>query len=595
MLADRDVIGSPVQMGPHVAGPLNGWAGACVLKNIECCFAELESSQRVPEDVSVAHIPVSNQKGPLTHNRFNILLRQHVAMEKVWFREIIGTPRLNYRFFEGDAATRLADIDGRIRQFFTGKENRPPFKKSWRLTVVSERESDSWVLEHGRQVCCSALAGFKFAEHEGWDRYARGDLRRSLSGGGGFFRSSRGTASFHRLAANYKRRSEPDQNQQPCVQREPALYPHILIEVFCLGLGIWGGRRIVDCYGYRRGLGIAAVTLGALGLLCTLSSFALGSPLSVFRLRWLHGEDDCENQPHFHSGKIVPRKYLTPHNYWGTVIDMANVLNTDKQIGVISALTEGSSIRSIERMTGVHRDTIMRLGVKVGEGCARLMDSKMRGLPCTRLELDEIWGFVGKKEKNVRLDERAPVGNVWTFCAIDADTKLVPAFKVGDRGIATAKAFVQDVASRMRTRVQISTDGLRAYVEAVESAFGSEVDYAQIIKTYGHEEVSDNRRYSAPEFVSSEKKVVIGNPDQRLISTSYVERLNATTRLHMRRLTRLTLAFSKKRENFEAAVALHFAYYNFVKRHNTLRCTPAMAAGVERDFWSVGQLLEATT
>ena len=306
------------------------------------------------------------------------------------------------------------------------------------------------------------------------------------------------------------------------------------------------------------------------------------------------GQPYCENKT-IHGGESVTQKYLTPHNLCNTLTLMANVLSTDKQIAAISALTEGSSIRSIERMTGVHRDTIMRLGVKVGQGCARLMDSKMRDLPCIRLEMDEIWGFVGKKERNVRLDEPAPVGNVWTFCAIDADTKLVPAFKVGDRSIATAKAFVGDVASRMRNRVQISTDGLRAYVEAVESAFGTEVDYAQIVKTYGHEEVSDNRRYSAPDFVSSEKKVITGNPDERLISTSYVERLNATTRLHMRRLTRLTLAFSKKRENFEAAVALHFAYYNFVKRHNTLRCTPAMAAGVERDFWSVGRLLEAAT
>ena len=144
----------------------------------------------------------------------------------------------------------------------------------------------------------------------------------------------------------------------------------------------------------------------------------------------------------------------------------------------------------------------------------------------------------------------------------------------------------------MRNRVQISTDGLRAYVEAVENAFGSEVDYAQIVKTYGHEEVSDNRRYSAPDLFPPRRKSLPGTR-QRLISTSYVERLNATTRLHMRSLTRLTLAFSKKRENFEAAVGLHFAYYNFVKRHNTLRCTPAMAAGVERDFWSVGDLLEA--
>ena len=271
---------------------------------------------------------------------------------------------------------------------------------------------------------------------------------------------------------------------------------------------------------------------------------------------------------------------------------MANVLNTDKQIAVISALSEGSSIRSIERMTGIHRDTIMRLGVKIGQGCTKLMDAKMRDLSCARLEMDEIWGFVGKKEKHVRPNETA-VGSVWTFCAIDAETKLVPAFKVGSRDKATADAFVADVAGRMKNRVQISTDALAAYVQAIEKSFGTEVDYGQIVKTYGQPGEVDNRRYSAAEFVSSEKKIVMGRPNVDLISTSYIERLNATTRLHMRRLTRLTLAFSKKRENFEAAVGLHFAYYNFVKRHNTLRCTPAMAAGVEPDFWTVGDLVEA--
>jgi IS1 family transposase len=177
---------------------------------------------------------------------------------------------------------------------------------------------------------------------------------------------------------------------------------------------------------------------------------------------------------------------------------MANVLNTDKQIAIISALTEGSSIRSIERMTGVHRDTIMRLGVKVGQGCTAMMDEKMRDLPCTRLELDEIWGFVGKKEKHVKPQDGNDVGSVWTFCAIDADTKLVPAFRVGERDAAMANAFVKDIASRMKTRVQISTDGLGAYVNAVESAFGADVDYAQIIKTYGSDTASDNRRYSQP-------------------------------------------------------------------------------------------------
>jgi IS1 family transposase len=328
----------------------------------------------------------------------------------------------------------------------------------------------------------------------------------------------------------------------------------------------------------------------------TLSTIAFGDPVTFWRFRWLLSEReyDCEDKQPFHNNKIVIQKHLTCNNNCNTVIGMANVLNADKQIAVISSLAEGSSIRSIERITGVHRDTIMRLGVKVGQGCASLMDAKMRDLDCNRLEMDEIWGFVGKKDRNVRMNDSSHVGSVWTFCAIDADTKLVPAFKVGKRDTATANEFVQDVANRMRNRVQISTDGLRAYVEAVEKSFGADVDFAQIVKTYGHEEVSDNRRYSAPDFVSSEKKVITGNPNERLISTSYIERLNATTRLHMRRLTRLTLAFSKKLENFEAAVALHFSYYNFVKRHNTLRCTPAMAAGVEKSFLSVGDLLEAS-
>lgn len=270
---------------------------------------------------------------------------------------------------------------------------------------------------------------------------------------------------------------------------------------------------------------------------------------------------------------------------------MANLLNTDKRIAVIAALAEGSSIRAIERITGIHRDTIMRLGVKVGQGCTALMDARMRNLPCTRLELDEIWGYIGKKQVRKRPSDDPSLGDVWTFCAIDADTKLVPAFKVGDRNAKTATAFLQDLDKRMHNRVQISTDGLHAYVEAMEKTFAGNADYAQIVKVYGSEELP-NRRYSPPEVISSEKIVISGRPNWELISTSYVERLNATTRLHMRRLTRLTLAFSKKRENFEAAVGLHFAYYNFVKRHNTLRCTPCMAAGVTGSFWSVGELLE---
>jgi IS1 family transposase len=228
---------------------------------------------------------------------------------------------------------------------------------------------------------------------------------------------------------------------------------------------------------------------------------------------------------------------------------MANILNTDKQIAIIASLAEGSSIRSIERMTGVHRDTIMRLGVKVGQACTALMDGTMRNLPCNRLEMDEIWGYIGKKNIRVKPEDDPTMGDVWTFCAIDAETKLVPSFNVGKRNHKTANAFLNDVAGRMKNRVQISTDGLSEYLEAIEGAFGADVDYAQIIKIYGHEH-HDERRYTPPEVIGTEKKIITGNPDPELISTSYVERLNATTRLHMRRLTRLTHAFSKKLENF---------------------------------------------
>jgi IS1 family transposase len=213
------------------------------------------------------------------------------------------------------------------------------------------------------------------------------------------------------------------------------------------------------------------------------------------------------------------------------------------------------------------------------------------------LQFDEIWGFIGKKEKHLTTNDDPTKGDVWTFCAIDAETKLVPVFKVGKRTNATANAFVSDVASRLRNRPQVSTDGLRAYVEAVENAFGADVDYGMIIKNYGSDtgEHHSERRYSAPRITFCEKREIAGRPNVDLICTSHVERLNATTRLHMRRLTRLTHAFSKKLENFEAAVALHFAYYNFVRRHGSLRMTPAMFAGIEKDFWSVGDLIEATS
>jgi IS1 family transposase len=261
---------------------------------------------------------------------------------------------------------------------------------------------------------------------------------------------------------------------------------------------------------------------------------------------------------------------------------MANVLPREKQIAVIAALAEGSSIRAIERMTGINRNTIMNLGVRVG-------------LTCHFLQFDEIWGFIGKKEKHLIPLDDPTFGDVWTFCAIDSETKLVPSFRCGKRTNNTAQAFVSDVASRLKNRPQISSDGLRAYVEAVENAFGMDVDFGMIIKNYGADkgEHHQERRYSAPEVTSMQKMTIVGDPLMELISTSHIERLNGTTRLHMRRLTRLTYAFSKKLENFEAAAALHFAYYNFVRTHGSLKMTPAMAAGVERSFWSVGDLVEA--
>ena len=274
---------------------------------------------------------------------------------------------------------------------------------------------------------------------------------------------------------------------------------------------------------------------------------------------------------------------------------MANVLSKDKQVQVIAALAEGCSMRALTRMTGIHRSAIARVALNVGQGCARLLDEKMRDLTCNYLQFDEIWGFIGKKEKHISFNDDPTLGDVWTFCAIDSETKIVPAYRVGKRNHVTANAFVSDVASRIKNRPQISSDGLRSYIEAVENAFGSEVDYGMAIKQYGADsgEHHQERRYSAPEVTSIDRRVVAGRPEMDLISTSHVERLNGTTRNHVKRLARLTYAFSKKLEYFEAAVALHFAYYNFVRTHGALKMTPAMFAGIEKDFWSVGDLVEA--
>ena len=273
---------------------------------------------------------------------------------------------------------------------------------------------------------------------------------------------------------------------------------------------------------------------------------------------------------------------------------MSYILSPEKQTAVITALAEGNSIRSIERMTGIHRDTVMRLGVRMGEGCAAVMDSTMRNLNCSLIQMDEIWGFVGKKNKNANDAERhAGLGDVWTWVAIDVESRMVPAYLVGKRDGYHADTFVSDLASRLNSRVQLSSDGLSAYDDAVERGFGASVDYGQVVKVYGAADVADQRRYSPAKLVSVTKKAVAGNPDAALISTSYIERQNLTMRMHMRRLTRLTNGFSKKIENFRAAAGLHFGYYNFVRVHKSLRCTPAMAGGVTDHIWTVPELMEA--
>jgi len=271
---------------------------------------------------------------------------------------------------------------------------------------------------------------------------------------------------------------------------------------------------------------------------------------------------------------------------------MANALPRDKQIQIIKAIVEGVSIRSIERMTDVHRDTIMRLMVRVGEACERLQDSMMTDLPCEAVEIDEIWGYVAKKQKNVTSDDDAlEVGDQWTFVAIDADTKLIPCFQTGKRDKTNARAFVADLASRLRNRVQLSSDALAAYPESVMEAFGDAVDYAQIVKSY-EEEPSGAGRYSPPRVTKVEKIPVIGEPVAEFVSTSYVERQNLTIRMSNRRMTRLTLSFSKKLANHKAAMALHFANYNLCRVHRTLRVTPAMAAGVTDHVWTIAELID---
>jgi IS1 family transposase len=268
-----------------------------------------------------------------------------------------------------------------------------------------------------------------------------------------------------------------------------------------------------------------------------------------------------------------------------------NKLSIERRAQILSALVEGVSMRAVCRMTGCEKRTVTRLLVEVGTACFEYQNRVLRNLNCKRIQCDEIWSYIGCKQKNVtpEMSTKRIVGDAWVWVAIDADTKLVPCWLVGKRDPGCASEFIADLASRLATRVQLTTDGHKVYLNAVDDAFGANVDYAMLVKTYGAERPGE-ARYSCANFISTEKIDVIGAPDETHISTSYIERQNLTMRMGMRRFTRLTNGFSKKIENHEAAVALHFMHYNFARVHQTLRVTPAMEAGISNHIWSFQEI-----
>lgn len=281
-------------------------------------------------------------------------------------------------------------------------------------------------------------------------------------------------------------------------------------------------------------------------------------------------------------------------NRSGIIVSM-NRITSEKRQAVIASLVEGNSIRATVRMTGVAKATVTKLLVDMGTVCSIYQDRFMRDLPCERIQCDEIWAFCYAKAKNVPKDKKGEFGygDVWTFVAIDPDTKLVPTYRIGSRGTETALPFLQDLAGRLRNRVQLTTDGFHAYLRSVPDAFKGEVDYAQLIKFYGSEGTSGSgtNRYSPPKLTSIIPQKVNGDPDPDKISTSYIERQNLTMRMSMRRFTRLTNAFSKKVENLSAAVSLHFFHYNFCRVHKTLGTTPAVAAGITDHVWTLAEMI----
>jgi IS1 family transposase len=270
-----------------------------------------------------------------------------------------------------------------------------------------------------------------------------------------------------------------------------------------------------------------------------------------------------------------------------------NKLTHEQRTQVVNCLVEGCSIRATVRMTGVAKKTVMRFLCEIGEVCEEYQDRVLQNLPCRRVQLDELWGFNYCKQKNVttEIQDRIPgAGDVWLWVAIDAETKLVPCWRLGDRNAGTAFGFVHDLAQRLRNRIQLTSDGHRVYLDAVESAFGSEVDYAMLVKIYGSDAPNDTK-YSPPECIGCKEIRIIGSPNPKHISTSYVERQNWSVRTSMRRYTRLSNGFSRKIQNHAAAVALYYFAYNFIKIHRTLRVTPAMAAGVTDHLWDAGELV----
>lgn len=270
-----------------------------------------------------------------------------------------------------------------------------------------------------------------------------------------------------------------------------------------------------------------------------------------------------------------------------------NRLTIAKRVQIISALVEGNAINAVSRMTGVSKVTILKLLKDVGEACLTFENKTLRNLPCKNIQCDEIWSFCYAKDKNVPEKHRGQFGygDVWTWTAIDADTKLICcSWTLGTRGAETARAFMLDLASRLSNRVQLTTDGYRAYLQAVDDAFGCEVDYAMLVKLYGNDGGAETR-YSPAECIGCRTVEISGRPEPKNISTSYVERHNLTMRMQMRRFTRLTNAHSKKIENHAYALALHMVHYNFARIHQTLRVTPAMEAGIADHAWSIQEIV----